>query len=108
MEELKTLKDLQHYNFEGTPINNGVAIDERDLKAEAVKWVKELSEINKERHQEYCFTCMKKVDSIKDEAYQCWLKNHFMATTDWEESSDFSSMIGIIVHFFNLTEGDIK
>ena len=41
MTELKTLKDLPHYNFEGVPMKNGVAIDERNLKAEAVKWIKE-------------------------------------------------------------------
>ena len=38
MTKLKTLKDLPHYNFEGVPMKNGVAIDERNLKAEAVKW----------------------------------------------------------------------
>ena len=46
MTELKTLKDLQHYNFEGIPMNNGVAIDERNLKAEVVKWVNRYNKQN--------------------------------------------------------------
>ena len=40
MTELKTLKDLPHYNFVGVGIETGVAIDTRDLRQEAIKWVK--------------------------------------------------------------------
>lgn len=99
MTDLKTLKDLM---VSGTP--NLVA--KSILRDEAIKWVKELEKINVERYQEFCITCFKKVNS--DEAYDCYKLNHFLATTDWEESSDFTCMIGIIKHFFNLSEEDLK
>jgi len=49
--KLKTLKDLPHYNFEGILMENGVAIDTRNLKAEAIKWVKAFDLVNYKIHR---------------------------------------------------------
>jgi hypothetical protein len=100
MSELKTLKEI------GTESKYHKYYKESELKAEAIKWVKELEKINEKRRQEFCITCHK--ERNLDEAFTCWKQKHFLATTDWEESSDFSSMVGIIKHFFNLTEEDLK
>jgi len=53
MKELKTLKDMEHYNsWEGFKGH----IEERELKAEAVKWVKhyEKLEYTEEESQVNC------------------------------------------------------
>lgn len=107
MPELKTLKDFDtyiNYDIDGEIPYECAKVD--DLRQEAIKWIKELSVINEERYQEFCITCFKKVDG--EEAYQCWKNKHFLATTDWEESSDFSCMIGIIKHLYNISEEDFK
>ena len=79
MTELKTLKDLRHFNTgfslpENKPIE---AISERELRQEAIKWKKHLKEI-RDNH-----------NGIEGYSYE-------LAQMDF------------IDYFFNLTEDDLK
>ena len=98
MTELKTLKDwrkdvstLEEYKIHRIQIFRC----EEWLRAEAVKWIKELEKTNKDN---YDFPRGKCVDigDLKD------------VEVDWEESSEIYGMIKILKHFFNLTEEDLK
>ena len=92
--KLKTLKDLPHYNFEGVPMKNGVAIDERNLKAEVVKWIKRMLKI------------YEKGDTLA--------KKHGKITKDFEldlyyyEQDDVVGAVKFAEYFFNITEEDLK
>ena len=84
--DLKTLKDIERKGMID-PISCKIA-HSGDLKQEAIKWVKELSKLeDSESHTELAGLM------VSNYAY---------------ESEDSATMISWIMHFFNLTEEDLK
>jgi len=90
--KLKTLKDI--YGVSDFDCDEDEYL-KRNLKAEAIKWVKVLDKTNKDN---YDLPRGESVDigDLKD------------VEVDWEESSEIYGMIKILKHFFNLTEEDLK
>ena len=76
--ELKTLKDIEKMGANALKLN-AVFVEVEELKAEAVKWVKEIRNQKKPKNMEF----------------REWRSSNYGA----EE---------FIKHFFNLTEGDLK
>ena len=86
MSELKTLENLKN-GFEVVGI--------RELRQEAIKWVKLLDKTNEDNEK---LPRGLKVDigDLKD------------IEIDWEESSEIYGMIKILEHFFNITSEDLE
>ncbi len=83
--ELKTLKDLQEFNFSvPAGMNPDKFILKIDLKQEAIKWIKELEK-----------TMPDPMNSIIPEI-AIRKKDYHQGTINW------------IKHFFNITEEDLK
>ena len=79
MSELKTLKDLKEFDEEGTIYSE--TYEAKTLKAEAVKWVKELKNLN----------FLPKKENV-----------------DWFLNEDDKISIRVFIrYFFNLTEEDL-
>jgi len=88
--KLKTLKDFSEFRFDYTDEDDPL-IHIKELKAEAVKWVKELKE-----HENNGIS-----DKIGFESYE------FTKFYDWQNDT-FYQIREWIKHFFNLTEEDLK
>jgi len=87
--KLKTLKDLDITDEKVETDYWYVERKEliRDLRKEAIKWIRELERITKE----------------KDEIEMDW-HHHFL---DWK-NQNFEQVIMFIEHFFNIKEEDLK
>jgi len=83
--KLETLKDIKPY-MHGTMLAEFDLVKDK-LRQEAIKWIKELERIVKE----------------KDEIEMDW-HHHFL---DWK-NQNFEQVIMFIQHFFNLKEEDLK
>ena len=94
MSELKTLKDLEYVKLGGERNWLGKLSSHNDLRAEAIKWVKGLIEYEQE-HYKVPRGERRELDGL-------------MMEVDWEESSQQEGIIKFIMHFFNLTEEDLK
>jgi hypothetical protein len=102
MTELKTLKDLkiiyqdEAHSETGKLTFKQTAISLEDLKAEAVKLVKEFKKQNgkQPRDSEFSLDFGNIIDSEKT-------KSQF-------SEMDYSNEIKILMHFFNLTEDDLQ
>ncbi len=87
MTELKTLKDLENNDWIDCPEGfSFVDIDE--LKAEAVKWMREFEVLTKTK---------------EDYIYECLTGNKITYSEEGKQS-----IKKFIKHFFNLTEEDLK
>ena len=88
MTELKTLKDLEEIWFLGQDRNDAIHIGTnvclKQLRAEAIKWIKKLSKDIKKSKTWYGITV---IDNSVAKNY---------AQVEW------------IKHFFNITEADLK
>lgn len=90
MSELKTLKDLIE---EDKTIIEDVWVDSNKLKAEAIKWVKELRK-NFAIHQKDNF---------------CHIKTGELDLNFFDyEQNDFDPIIRFVKHFFNITEEELN
>jgi len=91
MKELKTLKDFWGIYPE---VNSNKHIDVEELKAEAVKWIKNLNR----------YGCKKEILNGKFKGYECGFSYEGMIPL----CSNCESKINWIIEFFNLTEEDLK
>lgn len=86
--KLKTLKDLKNHIWykDGKKVVDGM-VDRKELKAEAIKWVKELQRLSKSSY---------KVIILKD------------ADLYYQNIIGIRDSIMTLKFFFNLTEEDLK
>lgn len=93
MSDLKTLKD---FTEAGMSLDSGVhlSVNPKKLKAEAIKWVKELNKY-KEKHEKV----------LRGEEREL---GGLMMEVDWEESSEQYGIIKFLKHFANITKEDLK
>lgn len=105
MTELKTLKELIHkveldYLDDNEKIATYEAIEVDKLRAEAIKWIKELTENDDyDKFSYFDGYCLK--HSCVDQCYPS-------IGISWEECSDIPAVIMWIKHFFNITEDELK
>ena len=106
-KELKTLKDLKIIDCYCNETASGEGIRgffrESELKAEAVKWVKEIKERRDNGQNDISLVNLGKMNRDGEGDYpEDYLTNYSY------ETSDYSGAIKWIKHFFNLTESDLK
>lgn len=89
MSELKTLKDIQ-FGKDFPYLNRDIA-NVRDLKEEAIKWIKEINNWSKQECADGC--CFKGQDSLPIYV--------------WNDEQE-EAMIRFIKYFFNLTEEGLQ
>lgn len=114
-KELKTLNEIEQFEFEGSyniysSYNGDKACFEyvkiKDLRQEAIKWIKELEEIN------ISYFCGDEIElnkikqKYKVTDYGVYIKDVFF--NNWEEASDIDGAINILKIIFNITEEDLK
>ena len=110
MTELKTIKDLKHYNFQGILRKNGVAIDERELKTETIKTIKRLRETMDKDF--FCLKCNIGFDVLEDKCKHFVsdngiLCNGVLCNADYE-ATDSKGIIKFLMWKYDLTEEDLK
>jgi len=98
MKELRTIKDLIK-DYDDTQTGNKIAdhnvyLFMRNLKQEAIKWVKNLNR----------FGCKKEILNGKFKDYECGFSYEGMIPI----CSNCESKINWIINFFNLTDDEVE
>jgi len=94
MTKLKTLKDLQYLYMrerEDGEAEEGMCIDIEDLRAEAIKWIKELIKVKNEGDIKY-----------NDDFYD------YAGIMPYDDEITYEQVISWIKHFFNITDKDLE